>query len=251
MPKSYDDYQTRCARNIKRAEATLDQHQYTRLTPADCLAEVWRCKRPDTTNYAFDLVISRFGIAMFGDTGSLVFNVGASYGLKFLAGDDVEYYIHQKLDHDLKTTELDEQGFEETKIRYAVSRLERGDLGDDWPAQENMDCETYRVILGDWLTTERDKLSVMDNAWDDLNHIAEFLDGSASTPQEAHEHFSNSATDCDFEYDWTEDFEQPCRSLISRLYMLRHAAQQILKIKHPAPGSAIAEYGSMGEAVAA
>ena len=248
---SRDDYQARCAKNIKRAEVTLEKHQYTRLTPPECLAEVWRCKRPETTNYAFDLVISRFGIAMFGDTGSLVFNVGASYGLKFLAGDDVEYYIHSKLDHDLKTTELDEQAFEEAKIQYAVSRLENGDVGDDWPAQDGIDCETYRVILGDWLTAERDKLKSYDPAWDTLNYLFGFLDGSARTPQEAHEHFSDSASDCGFEYDWTENFEQPCRSLIARLYMLRHAARQILKIKHPSPGSALAECGSMGEEVAA
>lgn len=248
---SRDDYQTRCAKNIKRAEETLGKHEYTRLTQPDCLAEVWRCKRPDTTNYAFDLVISRFGIAMFGDTGTLAFNVGASYGLKFLAGDDVEYYIHSKLDHDLKTTELDEQAFDEAKIQYAVSRLERGDVGDDWPAQDGMDCDTYRTILGDWLTTERDKLKAYDPAWDVLNDLFGFLDGSASTPQEAHEHFSDSALDCGFEYDRSESFEQPRQRLICRLYMLRHAAQQILKIKHPAPGSALAECGSMGEEVAA
>jgi hypothetical protein len=246
---SCQDYQARCKANIERAERILGKHQYTRLTPIDCPMEAWRCKVPDHTNYAFDLVVSRFGIAMFGDTGTLVFNVGAAYGIKFLAGDDVEYYIHSKLEHDLKTTELDEQAFEESKIKYVVSRLERGDKGDDWPAQDGMDCETYRIVLGDWLTAARDKRKGHEPAWDTLDSLANFLDGSASTIQEAHEHFSDSAPDCGFEYDWTERFEQPCQSLIGRLYMLRHAAQQILKIKNPAPGSALAECGSMGEEV--
>lgn len=249
---SREDYQARCKSNIARAEAILKNHQFTRLTAPGCAAEVWRCKRPDTTNYGFDLTISRFGIAMFGDTGALVFNVGASYGLPFLAGDDVEYYIHSKLEQCCKETELDEDHYQEVLNSYVVRRLEQE---DDlmFPQQDGMPHDTYHTILADWIYDQYQQSDVMSDRHDLFYGLHDLMghNASPSTAQEAHETLSDNAELLGVEYDWDHDFEQPAGHLISRLYMLRYAAQQILKIKNPAPGSALAEVGSMGEEVAA
>lgn len=64
--------------------------------------EVWRCKAESTTAYAFDIMMTRFGIAVVGDIGDLTFSVGLGYGISFLAGDDVTYYLHTKLNESHK-----------------------------------------------------------------------------------------------------------------------------------------------------
>lgn len=60
--------------------------------------EIWRCTNNGSSCYGFDLVISRFGIAMYGDVDSLVFSVGAQYGIEFLARDSVCSYMISKLE---------------------------------------------------------------------------------------------------------------------------------------------------------
>lgn len=81
------------------AEKTVKGFEY------ECIArsqrgtdEIWRCRNPKDENCAHDLVISRYGISAFGDMDPLTFNVGSSYGLGFLAGNNVEGYIYSKLD---------------------------------------------------------------------------------------------------------------------------------------------------------
>ena len=81
------------AKRRERAAACLKDHEYTVLADTDQL-KAWRCKAPRTTCYAFDILITRFGIAIVGDINGLTFNVGLSYRVEFLAGDDIGYYIH-------------------------------------------------------------------------------------------------------------------------------------------------------------
>lgn len=245
---SHEDYKERAARFAAEAERRQSKHEYTRITPTDCMAEVWRCKQPETSNYAFDIVVTRYGIASFGDIGGLTFNVGASYGIKFLAGNDVEYYIHQKLDQDCKRTELDEDYFTEKCIELVLERLQEDDLCElTPPAQESMPIDTFKTVLSDWLW---DKYQAHDDNHDLLYDLHEFIgDANASSAQEAYDHLSdNSKLFGGIDY-WEYGFERPAKCLIQHLYMLRHAAIQILKVKHPAAGSAIGSYGSMGEEV--
>ncbi|HWS28314.1 MAG TPA: hypothetical protein VN259_17265 [Xanthomonadales bacterium] len=99
LPACPKESDVRASRIRASAEKTVKGFEY------ECIArsqrgtdEIWRCRNPNDENFAHDLVISRYGISAFGDMDPLTFNVGSSYGLKFLAGSSVEGYIYSKLD---------------------------------------------------------------------------------------------------------------------------------------------------------
>jgi hypothetical protein len=93
---------------LRDAERNMEGFEYRQVVSSDQeTAEIWRAERPGSSDMAFDIVVTRYGISVFGDMGALVFNVGAQYGIKFLAGDDVRGYIHGKLDDMCKKEELD------------------------------------------------------------------------------------------------------------------------------------------------
>jgi hypothetical protein len=79
-----------------RVAETMVGHQHTCLARQDNLV-AWRCQPPQDKAYAFDILITRSGIAVVGDIDNLTFSVGLGYGIEFLAGDDVIYYMHVKL----------------------------------------------------------------------------------------------------------------------------------------------------------
>lgn len=243
-----EDYRQRAARYADEAARRLEHHVYTRLTPLGCTAEVWRCKRPDTTCYGFDLVVSRFGIASFGDTANLMFRVGASYGLPFLAGDDIEYYIHSKLDECCKSTELDEDHYQQILLETITEWLADNDY--EAPAKGDMADDTYREILGDWLW---DKYCAIDVMHDDHEKLYAMHEAIAhqhpNSANEAHETLADLAKDLEQCYDYDHNFSQPAQHLIQDLYVLRHAAQRILAIKYPEPGSAVEPFASDGDPV--
>lgn len=246
----HEDYRQRAQRYAAEAARRLEGHHYSRLTPLDCAAEVWRCKRPDTTNYAFDIVVSRFGIASFGDTANLMFRVGSAYGLPFLAGDDVEYYIHSKLDECCKVEELDEEHYEQVMLETIVNWLADNDY--EAPAQEGMPDDTYREVLGDWIWVEYRASDVMSDDHDKLYALLDTIANSyATTANEAHETLATLASELGENYDYDYNFSRPAQHLIQDLYVLRHAARRILALKHPEPGSAMEPFASDGEPVLA
>lgn len=99
LPAAACESEIRSKRLQAVAQQTVKDFQYECVARSDNgFDQIWRCSNPRDGNYAHDLVVSRYGISAFGDMDSLTFNVGASYGLEFLAGRDVEHYIHSKLD---------------------------------------------------------------------------------------------------------------------------------------------------------
>jgi hypothetical protein len=242
-----EDYRVRHQRLADRAANILATHTYTRLTPLGSIGEIWRCKRPDSTCYGFDIMITRFGIAVVGDIGGLTFNVGATYGTGFLAGDDVDYYIHSKLEQHCKTTEIDEDYFNETRNSLASHWLDNVLTDEVLPEQGATDHDSYRSILHDWVDALQDKFDVCSKQWDALDAIAEMLDDNCFSVSECHETLADCAHKLGRSYDYDHDFEKPAESLINQLYMIRHAAIQIQAIKYPPPGSAILAYSSEGE----
>lgn len=86
-----------------RVAQDMAQHKYTQLVNENGV-EVWRCARPGSSFYGFDICITRFG--MMGDIGPLVFHVGASYGINFLRHQS-DGYLHEKLDGDIKRVVID------------------------------------------------------------------------------------------------------------------------------------------------
>jgi len=74
----------------------------------------WLCKSSTSTIFCFEIIVGKYGIYVGGDMDSLSFRVGESYGLEFLAGNDVDVYIKSKLEHAyLDQIEFDEKALDE------------------------------------------------------------------------------------------------------------------------------------------
>ena len=100
----------RLASAIARAEPYLAEFEFTRLVESESV-EVWRCKKRNSGMYSHDITITSRGIAVVGDMDGLLFNVGSDYGMHFLAGDDIAYYMHSKLEAQCKEREFNRDGF--------------------------------------------------------------------------------------------------------------------------------------------
>lgn len=59
--------------------------------------KIYHCHKPGTNVYSFEIITGKMGIYVGGDIGSLVYRVAR--GIEFLAGNDVDYYQHSKLEH--------------------------------------------------------------------------------------------------------------------------------------------------------
>ena len=73
----------------------LKDHVYTELTNANGV-ELWRCQKPGSHNLAFDICVTRYGTAVFGDIGHLTFDIDARYGIHYLANTGYSN-LHGKL----------------------------------------------------------------------------------------------------------------------------------------------------------
>lgn len=236
--KTYD--QLRAERAAEAAQY-LQNHQYLALVDNDDV-KVWRCKQPNTNAYAFDIMLTRYGIAVVGDIANLTFGVGLGYGLNFLAGDDVGYYIHSKLDEKCKTREFDEAAFRRALIDGVCQRIAEEVLGDD-------ECET----LPGWVLEEGER-GADGSRWKDLRDFvkAEARKDDAADEWDEWEGLLSEATDIGDQHqagvfmnehcetlglgsDWWEiSVTNPSESLMRELYMIRHAALAILAQKQAA-----------------
>ena len=82
----------------KRAEERLKEHQFTLLVDTEEV-QIYRCSRPNTIVYSFDIVLAPNCIAISGDigrVGRVLYGVGK--GLGFLANYGCSDYGFEKLD---------------------------------------------------------------------------------------------------------------------------------------------------------
>lgn len=230
-------------REERRAEAAdyLKNHQYCALVDTDDVM-VWRCKQPNTNAYAFDIMLTRFGIAVVGDIANLTFGVGLGYGLDFLAGDDVGYYIHSKLDEKCKTREFDEPAFRSALIDGICHRI--SDEADDEEAFDELPAwvreEKERGPAGSrWqelreLIRSEARKDDADDKWDewcDLLREATDIGDENYAGVFMNEHCETLGLGPDW---WEIRVTTPSTSLIRELYMIRHAALAILAQKQAA-----------------
>lgn len=145
------------AKRRERAAECLKDHEYTVLADTDQL-KVWRCKAPRTTCYAFDILITRFGIAIVGDIDGLTFNVGLSYGIEFLAGSDIGYYIHSKLEEHCREREFDEDAFRAALVTGVCSQI-----------CENTHDDDQYAALPEWM--RNDGGAGEAGRWDELRNL--------------------------------------------------------------------------------
>ncbi|QSL90498.1 hypothetical protein [Pseudomonas atacamensis] len=206
----------------------LKNHVYTELVRANGV-EVWRCQQPKTSNLAFDIAITRYGIAVFGDIGSLTFRVGAAYGMKFLAGDDGGY-IYGKLESTSKQTDFDRSAFighVEDAICDLVSSTREN--APEWMAK--FPCPGRGKDIEAWLVEQAgdDELAALCVA---LREAWAFEEGSNSSA--AHEWLNEREELLNVSDTWEWNLRKATDSVLRRLYRVRHAARQIMAQKAPA-----------------
>ncbi|WP_369991351.1 hypothetical protein [Pseudomonas xanthosomatis] len=167
--------------------------------------KTWRCKAPGTTCYAFDILITRFGIATVGDIDGLTFRVGLSYGIEFLAGNDIGYYIHSK-------REFDEEAFRAAIVTGVCSRICKNTHDDDqWAAlPERMRNDGGVGEAGRWdelRSLAKEQLAAIEygedgnDFWDSLNdrlYEADHVECVEQANQLMSEHHEVLGLGCDY-----------------------------------------------------
>ncbi|EKT4478407.1 hypothetical protein QEL91_004134 [Pseudomonas putida] len=216
-----------------RAAEKLKNHQYTCLVKqAD--VEVWRCKADRTTAYAFDIMMTRFGIAVVGDIGDLTFSVGLGYGMKFLAGDDVTYYLHTKLNESHKKKVFSTDLFRQVLVSSICRELHDDCSEEIWDTLPAWVQDADLVRGSHWqefraltLIHRRDLHNGDDRwmHWDDLFDAAEQI----GSTEEAHLFMRDNAEVLCLGEEWYEHrITETCDSLYAQLYMINHAAKAIM-----------------------
>lgn len=208
----------------------IKDHQYTCLADANGV-EVWRCQKPGSVNLAFDICITRFGISMFGDIDSLVFGVGSSYGLGFLARTPDGYMI-EKLDKRYRDEREFDQGYFHGRLADVVfdlldSSIEE-ELLPEWMRDEQQRRGKFSE-LQEWIHEQHEE-GCRALEFDDLDTVlsqAERIEDG----REAHDLLSENEELLDISDTWEFDFTKPSKSLVRRLHYVSHAARQILAIK--------------------
>lgn len=209
------------------AAAWLADHRYTQLVNNGDV-EVWRCQTPGSNNLAFDICVTRYGMSVFGDIDGLVFRVGASYGINFLRHQS-DGYLHEKLDGcNRDEREFDKENFLERICDAILTRAEE-ELPDD--AVPDLKSEQHNEVL-DWLREQRDAETEglpFDELADLLDEAIELDDDS--DPQRAYDMAHENEDLLGVSDTWEWSYDQPSRSLMQRLYYVRHAADQIMAMK--------------------
>lgn len=224
--KTEQDYMARAAEN-------LAQHEYTCLAQQDNLV-AWRCKATKSTSYAFDILMTRFGIAVVGDIDNLTFSVGLGYGIEFLAGDDVTYYLHTKLSEVCKKRSFSEHLFREVLMRNIAQALheeceeEMFDSLPEWLQDaDKVDADHWPEFRQLVLAKRRDMTHIDDRwmHWDDLldtAHEITFTDEAMLFMRD------NSEQLCIGDEWYENQVDEPSKGLVQCLYMINHAAKAIL-----------------------
>ena len=105
--------------------------------------KIYHCHKPPTNVYAFEIVLGKMGIYVGGDIGSLVYRVAR--GLEFLAGNDVEYYQHSKLEHIFyEQEELDREALDKYLLDILLENIQ-----DHEKYREAEDNETEEMYPGE------------------------------------------------------------------------------------------------------
>lgn len=219
----------------QEAAQTLQEHTYAALVDQEKI-KVWRCAKPGTSCYAFDIMMTRFGIAIVGDIASLTFTVGLAYGIEFLAGKDIEYYIHSKLDEKCRIKEFDEHRFREAILNgvcgliVEASTDEEYETLPDWVRYEDLRGGQWDALL-EFVDGRHEAITFGEEGhdfWDELNDRV-YEANNISYTEEAHQFMHEHHESTGLGVDWYEHrVDKPSENLIRELYMINHAAKEIV-----------------------
>lgn len=205
----------------------LKDHVYTELVSptSENGTEVWRCKKPGSNNLAFDICVTRYGIAVFGDIGHLTFDVGDSYGIDFLRHDSIGY-VHGKLAESCKQVWIDKDAILEI-VRDCICEA-MDDEGVEHP--EGMSVET----LTEWLKEQSSENVVeppVDEWLEVLERITEFDDNTDRDVVPAFDLLSENARLLRNGDLWERTITKPSDHVWRKLFYVRHAANAIMAQK--------------------
>lgn len=235
--KSHDEYMEKRRKQEEqrttRAAEALKSHKYTCLVKSDQV-EVWSCKAEKTTAYAFDIMMTRFGIAIVGDIDNLTFSVGIGYGMEFLAGDDVTYYIHKKLSECHRKRVFSESKFKEviaSHICQGIAELIDDEAFEALPDWAKVPCRMEGDQHWGALRTLVSEQTVVDDAADIWSTWDELLDTASGIgfTEEAQLFMRDNSEPLGLGDEWYEHrIDEVCEGLIEELYMVNHAAKAIM-----------------------
>jgi len=220
----------------EEAKKTLDSHEYTLLTEGNG-CEVWKCSQPDSNSYAFNIAILPMGISIVGDIGELTFNVYGR-GMDFLAGDDVDYYIHSKLSVNCKEKQYDAEHIKvvvasEVKYDFIESEKHFDLFSEDEMVkiQDEIKDLDFRGLQEYFENKyyETDPGEKHHQLFSDLNDFLEDVK-MLSYVQEAF-NLLNECEVVNFADDMDYSFEKPNEGLINTLYLINEASRNIMKLK--------------------
>lgn len=248
--------------HVNNAEAIMKDHQFTCLASSERI-EAWRCSKPGCSAYAFDILITWYGIAVIGDIDNMTFRVGSSYGLEFLAADRVDNYMIGKLSDESREYEIDtkelldfcrmhwldliaeriQAGASTEEVASLANQLQAAGLpaawltpGDDKATAELTSLSQLSLVVRAVRDWNNDYMFVPNGAGFEeicLFELAATIDELDSVPSSdltslfhiiAHAPYGA----CELS-EWS--FRRPAHNLISRLHMVNLAAKRILEIK--------------------
>ena len=202
----------------------LKDFVFTPLTTDEQAAtlDVWRGQnRSGSSAYAFDILISRFGIAVVGDVENLTFRVGISYGMPFLAGKDVSYYVHSKLDASCKKKEFDKRSF----MRGVVDRIDRSlEQSFDYYPSYKEDDPDRRGKMQNWL----ESLDAPPVSSEHLSLLREA--DKVEDLHQARSFFYETPGDIMGDPSDYPSISKPDEGLMSELYLINEAARRIVAL---------------------
>ncbi|MFP3924614.1 hypothetical protein [Pseudomonas sp. W5-36] len=227
--KTEQDYRGRAAENMV-------DHEYTSIVDQRD-AVIWRCKAAKSTFYAFDILMTRFGIAVVGDIDNLTFSVGLSYGIEFLAGDDVSYYLHTKLSEVCKKRSFSEDLFREVLMRNIAQALHEECEEEMFESLPEWLQDSDRVDAIHWhefrqlVLAKRRVMSHTDDRWMHWDDALDAAHEITSTDEAMMFMRDNSEALC-LGDEWYETrVDEPSQGLMQCLYMINHAAKAIMAQK--------------------
>lgn len=140
----------------------LKYHEYNLITKDDG-CEIWRCMRPGTTMYWFDIVCMTHHIICVGDIQPNLIFEHAHGGVSFIAGDDVDYYIHSKLAQEYREQkDFDSNTFYRWMSNFMYDKLIENGL--EAPEEWNRDEPDIEKI-SDWYDEQEDVLEYKNDGW--------------------------------------------------------------------------------------
>lgn len=224
---------------IESAKEILAEHKYTQLASGKGF-ELWDCSKPNSSSYCFNISVMPYGIAVMGDIGDFMFNYHPK-GIEFLSGNDVGYYIHQKLIPIHKETEYNSDYVKEIVAGAVFDKFENDEslwelftedehskIQNDFSKREDFTFD----ILTEYIEKNLEAKFINPKANDFLVDIKQFLVEIeiSDNEYEAYECLSSDLV-IGFADDMDYDFTKTSDCLMQNLYIINEAAKAIVAQK--------------------